>query len=80
MRRIFEFLCSDNHLSEAYIDDSGRKIQCKECGKEAIRIVSKPNMKLEGISGDYPTAYDAWERKRSEKLKEERKKSYAVPE
>lgn len=80
MRRIFEFLCSDNHLSEAYIDDSERTIQCKECGKEAIRIVSKPTMKLEGISGDYPTAYDAWERKRSEKLKEERKKSYAVPE
>jgi len=80
MRRIFEFLCSDNHLSEAFIDDSERKIQCKECGKEAIRIVSKPNMKLEGITGAYPTAYDAWERKRSEKLKEERKKSYAVPE
>lgn len=80
MRRIFEFLCSDNHLSEAYIDDSERKIQCKECGKDAHRIVSKPNMKLEGITGDYPTAYDAWERKRAEKLKEERKKSYAVPE
>ena len=80
MRRIFEFLCQDNHLSEAFIDESERTIPCKECGKEAIRIVSKPNMKLEGISGDYPTAYDAWERKRSEKLKEERKKSYAVPE
>ena len=80
MRRIFEFLCQDNHLSEAYIDESERTIYCKECGKEAIRIVSKPNMKLEGITGDYPTAYDAWERKRAEKLTEERKKSYAVPE
>ena len=80
MRRIFEFLCSDNHISEAYIDDSERIISCKECGKDAHRIVSKPSMKLEGITGDYPTAYDAWERKRSEKLKEERKKSYAVPE
>lgn len=80
MRRIFEFLCLDNHLSEAYIDDSERMISCKECGKDAHRIVSKPNMKLEGITGDYPTAYDAWERKRAEKLKEERKKSYAVPE
>lgn len=80
MRRIFEFLCSDNHLSEAYIDDSERMLSCKECGKDAHRIVSKPNMKLEGITGDYPTAYDAWERKRAEKLKEERKKSYAVPE
>lgn len=80
MRRIFEFLCSDNHISEAYIDESERTISCKECNKKAHRIVSKPNMKLEGITGDYPTAYDAWERKRSEKLKEERKKSYAVPE
>lgn len=80
MRRIFEFLCQDNHLSEAYIDDSERMISCKECGKDAHRIVSKPSMKLEGITGDYPTAYDAWERKRAEKLKEERKKSYAVPE
>lgn len=80
MRRIFEFLCTDAHLSEAYIDDSERTIQCKECGKDAIRIVSKPNMKLEGITGAYPTAYDAWERKRSEKLKQERSKSYAVSE
>lgn len=80
MRRIFEFLCQDNHLSEAYIDESERTIQCKQCSKEAIRIVSKVNMKLEGITGDYPTAYDAWERKRSEKLKEERNKSYAIPE
>lgn len=80
MRRIFEFLCEDNHLSEAYIDESERIIQCKYCSRLAHRIVSKTNMKLEGITGDYPTAYDAWERKRSEKLKEERKKSYAVPE
>lgn len=80
MRRIFEFLCTDAHLSEAYIDESERTIQCKECGKDAIRIVSKTNMKLEGITGDYPTAYDAWERKHSEKLKQERSKSYAVEE
>ena len=75
MRRIFEFLCLDNHLSEAYIDDSERTIQCKECGKDARRIVSKPMMKLEGITGDYPTAYDAWERKRAEKLAVERKQN-----
>lgn len=77
MRRIFEFLCEDNHLSEAYIDENERVISCKECGKESHRIVSKPMMKLEGISGDYPTAYDAWERKRNEKMKVEASKSYA---
>jgi hypothetical protein len=30
-------------------------------------------MKLEGWTGSFPTAYDAWERKRSEKLAQEKK-------
>jgi hypothetical protein len=32
-------------------------------------------VKLEGVTGDYPTAYDAWDRKRTEKLKQEQKKN-----
>jgi hypothetical protein len=35
--------------------------------------MSSPMMKLEGCSGDYPTAADAWVRKRAEKLKVEQK-------
>jgi hypothetical protein len=31
--------------------------------------------KLEGITGQFPTAYDAWERKRAEKLAVERKQN-----
>jgi hypothetical protein len=30
-------------------------------------------MKLEGFSGAFPTAYDAWSKKRAEKLKQEQK-------
>lgn len=77
MRRIFEFLCEEHHISEAYVDEAERTINCKVCGCEAHRIVSKPQIKLEGVSGDYPTAYDAWERKRTEKMKVEASKSYA---
>lgn len=75
MKRIYEFACEDNHISEALVDSDTRNIPCKVCGKEATRIVSMPQIKLEGCSGSFPSAYDAWERKRSEKLAQERKKN-----
>jgi len=75
MRRIFEFLCPDGHLTEQYIDDSLREAPCSACGKESKRIVSTPRVRLEGISGDFPGAYDRWERVRAEKLAQEKKKA-----
>jgi hypothetical protein len=77
MRRMFEFTCEDNHLSEAFVDDEVRVIACRACAKPATRIISLVNMKLEGITGAFPSAYDAWERKRSQKLAQERKSSYS---
>lgn len=73
MRRIFEFICTEDHKFEALVDDSVRTNQCPHCGSNAIRIVSAPSMKLDGCSGDFPTEYDAWERKRAEKLAIEKK-------
>jgi hypothetical protein len=75
MKRIFEFMCEHAHISEALVEDSIRAMQCVHCSQEATRIISKPRFKLEGITGDYPTAYDAWERKRAEKLAVERKQN-----
>ena len=75
MKRIFEFLCSDGHLSESLVDDSVRNIACKTCGQDAQRIVSSGTIKLEGITGSFPGAYDRWERVRAEKLKQERKQA-----
>ena len=43
------------------------------CGQPAIRIVSKPMVKLEGVTGDFPGAAMQWERKRNEKMAQERK-------
>ena len=80
MRRMFEFVCEEGHISEALVDDTVRELSCRVCGKEATRIVSMVRSKLEGISGAFPSAYDAWERKRSEKLTQERKASYAIPD
>ena len=80
MRRMFEFVCEDGHISEALVDDTVRELSCRACGKHSTRIVSMVRARLEGISGAFPSAYDAWERKRSEKLVQERKTSYSIPE
>lgn len=73
MKRIFEFLCDNNHITESYIDEDVRTCKCSTCSKDALRIVSKPRIALEGITGAFPGAADAWVRKRAEKLKQERK-------
>lgn len=73
-KRIFEFVCEDNHVSDSYVDSECRQSTCKICGKLADRIISTPQVKLEGITGDFPGAYGAWERKRAEKQKQEQKK------
>ena len=74
-RRMFEFICENAHRTEALVDTECYATPCKECGAEAKRVVSAPTMKLEGWTGSFPTAYDAWERKRAEKLAVERKQN-----
>ena len=78
-RRMFEFVCEDSHISEALVSSDVREISCRACGKKATRIVSAPVMKLEPFTGSFPTAYDAWERKRVEKFTIERKKGNTEP-
>ena len=75
MRRMYEFMCADGHVTEHLIDDSYRTALCKECGANAIRILSTPQIKLEGITGAFPGAADKWVKNRAEKLQQERKAS-----
>tara|TARA_R110000803_G_scaffold115418_1_gene183884 strand:+ start:1309 stop:1545 length:237 start_codon:yes stop_codon:yes gene_type:complete len=75
MKRMFEFMCADGHVSERFIDDSLRTSPCKECGEAAIRILSTPRISLEGITGAFPGAADKWVKTRAERLKQEQKKA-----
>jgi hypothetical protein len=72
-RRIFEFVCSNAHRTEAFVDTAIHATPCKECGAEATRVISAPSMRLEGCTGDFPSAADAWVRKRSQKMAQEQK-------
>jgi len=73
-KRFFEFVCEDGHISEALVEADTRQINCKECAKLAQRIISKPMVKLEGVTGDFPGAAMQWERKRNEKMQQEAKR------
>lgn len=73
MKRMFEFLCTNSHLTEQLIDDSLHNTLCRECGAEAIRQISTPRIVLEGITGAFPGAAEKWVQKRAEKLKQEQK-------
>ena len=78
-RRMFEFVCEDGHISEALVSSDVREIACRACGKNATRIVSAVQTKLEPFTGSFPTAYDAWTRKRKEHFNLERKKGNTEP-
>lgn len=72
-KRMFEFSCSEGHITEQLVDPEVRTSVCRECSEEAHRMVSAPTVRLEGISGSFPGAYARWEKVRAEKLKQERK-------
>ena len=75
MRGFFDFQYVDGHLNEHFVEMSIRNITCKECCKDSVRIISSPQIKLEGITGSFPGAADKWVKKRAEKLQQERKRS-----
>jgi hypothetical protein len=73
MRRIFDFQCAKGHITEQYVDDSVKVIQCPHCANDASRLISAPRISLEGITGDFPGAAMAWEKRRKSHIKYERK-------
>jgi hypothetical protein len=77
MKRIFEFRCVKDHLTEKLVDDGVRSIECPHCRNEASRIISSPRISLEGITGAFPSAHEAWARKHEEATRVAYKKQQA---
>lgn len=75
MKRMFEFECDNGHRNEAYVDDSVKHIECPDCEELAFRAISAPRIKLEGISGSFPSAYDKWANQHEEATRVARKKA-----
>jgi hypothetical protein len=74
-RRLFEFKCKDSHVTERFVDETVKVVECGECGTDAQKILSACGVYLEPFSGDHPSSYDRWNRVRAEKLALERKQN-----
>lgn len=57
---LYDFHChSCNSVFEKLADSKNFETLC-ECGAISKRIISTPTIKLDGTSGDFPTAHDHW--------------------
>ena len=72
-RRMFDFKCTESHITESFVDTDTKEVQCSECGEIATRILSSPRLGLDPICGDFPSATAKWAKMRAEKLTLERK-------
>lgn len=60
---LYDFRCTvcdnvDEHLAK--LDE--RTVVCGKCGAPATRLIGTPRIALEGVSGDFPTALQKWEK------------------
>lgn len=72
-KRMYEFRCVKEHITERFIDESVLVVECQHCHNDASRIISKPRVSLDGLSGDFPSAADAWVKRRESHMRKERK-------
>jgi predicted nucleic acid-binding Zn ribbon protein len=73
MYRYFDFQCAKGHVTEHLVESDVTSLECPHCGNEAMRLISAPRISLDGCSGDFPTASDAWVRRRESHIAWERK-------
>ena len=61
---MLDFKCSVcDQVDERYIDNKTEYTECSKCSGNAIRMISTPTIALEGYSGSFPSAADAWAKK-----------------
>lgn len=73
MKLIVDFKCSNDHVTEGYVERDTQSIICGYCGEAANRIISPVHSVLNATSGDFPGATMKWAKNRERKIKQERK-------
>ena len=76
---IYEYQCPEHGIFEAItkIEDRDNPCPCPKCGTLSDRIMSATRFKLEGISGDFPTAADKWADMHGKEAKRETDDEYS---
>lgn len=57
---LYDFKCECGHTFEAMVGMRDRTHKCGRCGDRATRMISTPRIRLEGHTGDFPTAHAKW--------------------
>jgi len=63
---LYDFQCGCGHIFEKMVKIDDRTCKCERCGLEARRLISAPTIKLEGWSGDFPSAKMKWVKQHEE--------------
>lgn len=73
MKRIYSFKCT--HCGNAFdeLTEYTATHECPQCGAVAEKVIIPPQIHLEGTTGSFPGAAISWERKRNNKINQERK-------
>lgn len=71
--RVFDFRCAAGHVTEHFVEAGTESVRCPECGEPAARQIAAPRSQLEGITGAFPGAAMAWEKRRESHMKKEKK-------
>ncbi len=73
-RRMYDFQCEEEHITEGYVAYETTTISCS-CGKVANRIISPVRVSLDGTDPIYVAAYDKWAKRHEDKQKQEAKQN-----
>ena len=70
---VLDFVCENRHKTESFVRPETIAIVCPVCSMLAERVISAPRCKLDGTTGHFPGASDAWERKREQHMAKEQR-------
>lgn len=75
MKSIYTFKCRAADCANVFDEytEYTTTLKCPRCGSVADKVITAPQIKLEGVTGSFPGAAMSWEKKRVEKLAQERK-------
>jgi putative FmdB family regulatory protein len=70
---LYDYNCKRcEHVFEAFRPMAGRQTaECPDCGDTCEMKLTAPHVALDPISGDFPGATMAWEKRRKQKMKQE---------
>jgi predicted nucleic acid-binding Zn ribbon protein len=74
MKVLNDFCCDHcGTQTEHFLDNNITTVECQDCGKIARKVLTAPKLQFPGNDPGFPTAYDAWAKKRAQKIAHETK-------